>query len=124
MTFFFQYPPKYYSFKEQELKLKTEIDFKQRELEVLKKQVKEINDFFNPKFTFSIITQKNGKKVIKGGCQIFDEYNKKHRVSLFIGHLAEFPNGKEDKMVLTTAQMKLHMLLKKKFSRKYDMLFA
>lgn len=124
MSFFFQYPSKYYMFKEHESKIRSEIDYKQRELEVVKKQVKEINDFFNPKFTFSVITLKNGKKVIKGGCQIVDEYDKKHRVSLFIGHLAEFPDGKEDKMVLTTAQMKLHLLLKKKFSKKYDMLFA
>ena len=124
MSFFFQYPPKYYMFKEHELKLTAEVEFKQKELEVIQRQVKEINDFFNPKFTFSVITLKNGRKVIKGGCQIFDEYEKKHRVSLFIGHLSEFPDGKTDKMVLMTAHMKLHLLLKKKFSKKYDMLFA
>jgi hypothetical protein len=124
MSFFFQYPPKFYLFKERESKLQSEIDYKKKELEVIQKQVKEINDFFNPRFTFSVITLKNSRKVIKGGCQIFDEYGKKHRVSLFIGSLSEFPNGKEDEMVKTIAQMKLHELLKKKFLRKFDMLFA
>ena len=124
MSFFFQYPPKYYMFKEHELKLIAEIEFKQKELEVIQRQVKEINDFFNPKFTFSVITLKNNRQVIKGGCQISDEYGKKHRVSLFIGSLLDFPNGKQDEMVKTIAQMKLHELLKKKFLRKYDMLFA
>ena len=124
MSFFFQYPPKYYIFKEYESKLQSAIDIKLSELQVIQKQVKEINEFFSPTFTFSVITLKNGKKVIKGGCQIVDEYDKKHRVSLFIGHLAEFPDGKTDKMVLMTAQMKLHLLLKKKFSKKYNMLFA